>query len=64
MPLLREEPEILGSGSNKYNVVSTSDEHKAFQLLQEAGRNYIKRSRTVHDTRETQWWDFDTKEWR
>lgn len=60
----REEPEILGSGSNKYHVVNTEEEHKAFQLLQEAGRNYIKRSRTVHNTRETQWWDFDTKQWR
>lgn len=60
----REEPEILGSGSNHYNVVFTTDEGKAFQRLNEGGRNYLRRSHIVNGIRETQCWDTTTKQWR
>lgn len=55
----REEPEILGSGSQEYNVVRTTNQGQAFLLSKEAGRNYLIRSRTINGLRETQWWDGD-----
>ena len=59
-----EIPEVLSSGSNFYNVVNTKDEKKAFELLKECNRNYIRRYRRLNRYRVYQWYDFDTHEWR
>ena len=59
-----EIPEVLGSGSNFYNVVNTKDEKKAFELLKECNRNYIRRYRRLNGYRVYQWYDFDAHEWR
>ena len=54
----REEPEILGSGSNFYSVVYTKDETEAFELVKQAARNYIDRTCYVEGKRVRQWYDF------
>lgn len=59
----REEPEILGSGSNKYHVVRTTNKEKAFQLYQTEGRNYLTRSYKYNYESITQYWDAYRKEW-
>ena len=59
----REEPEILGSGSNYYSVVTTRDEAEAFELVKQAARNYISRSCVINGKRVYQWWDSYSKKW-
>lgn len=60
-----EEPEILGSGSSFYNVVTTSDESEAFQAFYKGNRNYLlKVTHSVGKPREIEWWDEEQKCWR
>ena len=59
----REEPEILGSGSNFYSVAYTKDETEAFELVKQAARNYIDRTCYVDGKRVRQWYDFHEKKW-
>ena len=59
----RDEPEILGSGSHKYDVVKTRDEKYAFRLSKENGRNYIRRYRIVQGLTVSQWYDGILKTW-
>ena len=59
----REEPEILGSGSQYYNVVITKDKEKALKEYKEAGRNYLKRYRIVNNKKEYQLYDCLSKTW-
>lgn len=59
----REEPEILGSGSQWYNVVNTKDEDEALRLFREAGRNYLRRHRTVNNETITEYFDPSKRNW-
>lgn len=60
----REESEILGSGSNHYNVTRTHDEHKAFELAMNTSNNYLIRYKIEnHKTIARQWYDFQCKHW-
>lgn len=59
----REEPEILGSGSQYYNVVITKNKEKALKEYKEAGRNYLKRYRIVNNKKEHQLYDCLSKTW-
>ena len=59
----REEPEILGSGSNYYNVVTTRDEAEALEWVKQAARYYITRSCHIDGKRVRQWYDFHEKKW-
>lgn len=59
----REEPNILGSGSNQYNVVFTRHEDKALQLYRTEGRNYLIRRCKHKNHTVIQYWDASKKEW-
>ncbi len=59
----REEPEILGSGSNWSNVETTYDEQKAFELAKDGTRNYLIRKRKIDGRTITQWYDGYSKSW-
>jgi CYTH domain-containing protein len=60
----REEPEILGSGSNYSGVIITKDEEEAFQKAMDGYRNYLVRYKKRNGiTIERQWYDGYTKEW-
>lgn len=59
-----EEPEILGSGSSFWNVISTIDEDEAFKLFHK-GRNYLwKVIQSVGEPRKIERWDEEKKCWR
>lgn len=60
-----EEPEILGSGSSFYNVITTADESEAFQAFHKGSRNYLlKITYGVGEPRRIEWWDEEQKCWR
>ena len=60
-----EEPEILGSGSSFYNVVTTSDESEAFQAFYKGNRNYLlKVTHIFGKPRKIECWDEEQKCWR
>lgn len=59
-----ERPEILGSGSQRSNVVSTTDEDEAMRLFKTGGRNYLIKitdTKTKHIIEE---WDDKSQKWR
>ena len=59
-----ERPEILGSGSQRSNVVSTTDEDEAMRLFKTGGRNYLIKitdTKTKHIVEE---WDDKLQKWR
>lgn len=59
----REEPEILGSGSQWYSVIKSKDEEEIFRLSKEAGRNYIRRYRKENGLTVSQQYNMYTQEW-
>lgn len=60
-----EEPEILGSGSSFYNVVTTIDENEAFQAFHKGSRNYLYRiTLNPGKPRVIEWWSEWEKCWR
>lgn len=38
-----EEPEILGSGTNRYNVFTSRSKEEAIEMSKIGGRNYLRR---------------------
>ena len=59
----REEPEILGSGSSYYSQKICHSDTEAFELVKQAGRNYIHRQRKENGKIVKQYYDFYDKEW-
>ena len=59
----REEMEVLGSGSSKYNVLFTKSEARAFSEVNKQGRNYIRRRVAGTNGRNSEYWDFREKCW-
>ena len=59
----REEMEILGSGSARYDTFFTKNEKLAFEKVKEKGRNYIRRRRTGTNGKESEYYDFRDKTW-
>lgn len=59
----KEEPEILGSGSNYYNIFKTKDEEKAMKASKECGRTYLIRYKYIDSNKITQYYDGQSKSW-
>lgn len=60
----REQSEILGSGSTRYNVVTTTDKEKAFNEALVGYRNYLIRYKKQNGiTIACQWYDNYSKSW-
>ena len=60
----KEEPEILGSGSKYYNVITTKDEQKAFKEATDGHHNYLIRYKKKDGiTIARQWYDGYSKSW-
>lgn len=59
-----EVPEVLGSGSTFYNVITTKDETFARSELKKRGRNYLLRYTKTHGNTYSEWWDSASKCWR
>ena len=59
----REEMEILGSGSSKYDTHFTKSEEDAFRQVQLKGRNYIRRRKVGTNGKKSQMYDFREKNW-
>lgn len=59
-----EDPEILGSGSQYFNVVTTYDEKEAFELAKTGNRTYLERICFKDGEKITEWYDFLDNSWR
>lgn len=59
-----EVPEILGSGSSYYSVLTTPSEALARAEYKKCGRNYLLRYDKQPDGMRTSWWDDDLNCWR
>lgn len=60
-----ETPEILGSGSQFSNVVTTANEEEAFRAYRTGGRNYLYRITHVPGKHHViEWWSEWEKCWR
>lgn len=60
----KEEPEILGSGSTYYNVITTKDEQKALKEAFDGYRNYLVRYKKKDGVIVAhQWYDSYSKSW-
>lgn len=60
----KEVPEILGSGSDYYNVQTVKEEEAAFKLLHNGTNNYLIRFKLRKGLREEQeYWDKNDQKW-
>lgn len=59
----REESEILGSGSAKYDRFFTKDFDLAMKEMNKCGRNYMRRRRVGTNGKESEYYDFRDKTW-
>ena len=60
---IREEPEILGSGSRYSHAMNTRDEEQALEAIKKCGRNKLTRRRKENGIMHTQHYNFETNEW-
>ena len=59
-----EEPEILGSGSRRYNISKTKNEEKAFRDVLSGNKNYLIRYKKCNDeVIICESYDFYSKRW-
>jgi hypothetical protein len=59
----KDEPEILGSGSQCSNFAYSHDESEALELLHKGSRNTLIRARLVNGKKLRQYWDVNEKQW-
>lgn len=59
----KEETNILGSGSNRYNIVTTKCEDEAFKLFKDSSRNYLHRYKRENGKIITQWYNYYLNQW-
>lgn len=59
----REEAEILGSGSSKYDRFFTKSFDLAMEEMKKCGRNYMRRRKVGANGRNAQYYDFRDKTW-
>lgn len=59
----KDEPEILGSGSQCSNFAYSHDESEALELLHKGSRNTLIRARLVNGKKLRQYWDVHEKQW-
>ena len=58
-----EEPEVMGSGSHHWNMVTTQDEDEAKHLFKIGGRNYLWKVTTIRGKRVMEEWEPKTEKW-
>lgn len=58
-----EEPEIMGSGSQRSCIVTTSNEEEAKAIFKIGGRNYLQKITTIPGKRVIEEWDAKSQKW-
>lgn len=58
-----EEPEIMGSGSQRSCIITTGNEEEAKVLFKIGGRNYLQKITTIPGKRVIEEWDAKSQKW-
>ena len=60
----RSESEILGSGSQYFDVITTRNEEDAFKYFYDKGRTYLIRYKYDENKNKiTEWYEWVSKQW-
>lgn len=56
-----EEPEIMGSGSHRFDIIITDNEEEAKMFFKNGGRNYLQKFTIIPSKRIIEDWDPELK---